>query len=234
MLNLTVVPLDGSPALTTPVTFSANPTLGTPWTTDQQGNGNYSAVWLDSTISGLTGNATLGTLTVTIPANATSMSAYAIHFDHASASPNGIASFPKQTLTGLITLSDRSSSYYNDGIPDSWRLRWFGTIYNLLSVSNACPSGDGMDNWQKYVAGVDPNTPNDFPSLNPKTPVPAGATAAIHWPTVSGKQYVILRSSSLFPGNWSVIATNTGTGTDMEFDDTITGQTRFYRVQILP
>jgi ABC-type transporter Mla subunit MlaD len=70
--------------------------------------------------------------------------------------------------------------------------------------------------------------------LNPKTPVPAGATAAIHWPTVSGKQYVILRSSSLFPGNWSVIATNTGTGTDMEFDDTITGQTRFYRVQILP
>jgi hypothetical protein len=235
MLNLTVVPLDGSPALTTPVTFSANAALGTPLMTDQQGNGNCSAVWLDSTIAGLTGTASLGTLTVTIPANATSMSAYAIHFDHASASPNGIASFPKQTLTGLITLSDRSSSHYNnDGIPDSWRLRWFGTIYNLLSVSTNCATSDGIDNWQKYVAGVDPNTPNDFPSLNPKTPVPAGTTAAIHWPTVSGKQYVILRSSSLFSGNWSVIATNTGTGTDMEFDDTITGQTRFYRVQILP
>ena len=62
-------------------------------------------------------------MTVTIPANATSLSAYAIHFDHASASPNGIASFPKQTLTGLITLSSRTNSYYNDGIPDSWRLR---------------------------------------------------------------------------------------------------------------
>jgi hypothetical protein len=234
MLNLTVVPLDGSPALTTPVTFSASPALGTPYTTDQQGNGNYSAVWLDSTIAGLTGTASLGTLTVTIPANATSMSAYAIHFDHASASPNGVASFPKQTLTGLITLSSRTNSYYNDGIPDSWRLRWFGTIYNLLSVSTNCATSDGINNWQKYVAGVDPNTPNDFPSLNPKTPVPAGTTAAIHWPTVSGKQYVILRSSSLFPGNWSAIATNTGTGTDMEFDDTIAGQTRFYRVQILP
>ena len=234
MLNLTAVPLDGSPALTTPVAFSANAALGTPQITDQQGDGNYSAVWLNSTIAGLTGNATIGTLTVTIPANATSLSAYAIHFDHASASPNGIASFPKQTLTGLITLSSRTNSYYNDGIPDSWRLRWFGTIYNLLSVSNACPSGDGIDNWQKYVAGVDPNTPYDFPSLNPKTPAPAGATAAIHWPTVSGKQYVILRSSSLFPGNWSAIATNTGTGTDMEFDDTTTGQTQFYRVQILP
>ena len=234
MLNLSVVPLDGSPVLTTPVTFSYNPTLGTPWTTEQRGNGNYSAVWLNSGNSGLSNNATIGTLTVTLPANATSLSAYAIHFDHASASPNGIASFPEQTLTGLITLSSRTNSSYGDGIPDSWRLRWFGTVNNLLSVSNACPSGDGINNWQKYVAGVDPNTPNDFPSLNPATPVPAGATASIYWPSVSGIQYVILRSSSLFPGNWSAIATNTGTGTDMEFIDSASGSAHFYRVQILP
>jgi hypothetical protein len=173
-------------------------------------------------------------LIVTIPANAAGNAAYAIHFDHASASPNGLASFPKQTLTGLVTLSSRANSTYGDGIPDLWRLRWFGTVNNILSVSNACPSGDGINNWQKYVAGVDPYTPNNFPSLNPKAPVPAGATAAIHWPTVSGKKYVILSSSSLFPGSWSAIATNTGTGADMEFDDNSTGQTRFYRVQILP
>jgi hypothetical protein len=234
MLNLNVTPLDGSPALTSAVQFTPNPALGDPYTTDSKGNGNYTAVWLDNTISGLTGTTSVGTLTVTIPANATGLSAYAIHFDHASASPNGIASFPKQTLTGMVTLSSRTSSSYGDGIPDLWRLRWFGTVNNILSVSNACPSGDGISNWQKYVAGVDPSTPDDFPSLNSKAPVPAGATAAIHWPTVSGKQYVILRSSSLFPGAWSAIATNTGTGTDMEFDDTTTGQTRFYRVQILP
>ena len=234
MLNLSVVPLDGSPVLTAPVTFSYNPALGSPWTTEQRGNDNYSAVWLNSGISGLTGNVSLGALTVTIPANASSSSAYAIHFDHASASPNGLASFPKQTLTGLITLSSRTNSSYGDGIPDSWRLRWFGTIYNLLSVSNACPSGDGINNWQKYVAGVDPNTPNDFPSLNAATPVPAGAPASIYWPSVSGVQYVILRSSSLFPGSWSAIATNTGTGTDMVFTDPAGGSVQFYRVLIQP
>jgi hypothetical protein len=236
MLNLSVVPLDGSPLLTTPISFSPNTALGQPTSgfTSSRGNGNYAAAWLNSGIAGISNNATLGTLTVTIPANVTSLSAYAIHFDHASASPNGIASFPKQTLTGVITLSSRTNSTYGDGIPDLWRLRWFGTVNNILSVSNACPSGDGIDNWQKYIAGVDPNMPNDFPSLNPKAPVPAGATAAIHWPTVSGIQYVVLRSSSLFPGSWSAIATNTGTGTDMEFDDTTTSQTRFYRVQILP
>lgn len=235
-LNLTVYPLDGSPDLTQPVQFTPAAGLGAPTSgfSTSKGNDSYAAAWLDSTIAGLTGSATIGTLTITLPANATSMSAYAIHFNHASASPNGLASFPKETMTGLITLSSRTNSIYNDGIPDSWRLRWFGTAYNLLSVSNACPSGDGVNNWAKYVAGVDPNAPNDFPSLNSKTPVPSGATAAIHWPTVSGKQYVILRSSSLFPGSWTAIATNTGTGTDMEFDDNSTGTVKFYRVLILP
>jgi sugar lactone lactonase YvrE len=247
MLNISVVPLDGSPALTQPISLTLYPPFNNlndynPAASGLQsssGNGNYSVALLPIRFPipqtlGVSNNAIIGYLTVTIPANATSLSAYAVHFDHASASPNGLASFPKQTLTGVITLSSRTNSTYNDGIPDSWRLRWFGTVNNLLSVSNACPSGDGMDNWQKYVAGVDPNAPNDFPRLNPATPVPAGANAAIHWPTVNGKQYVILRSSSLFPGSWSAIATNTGTGTDMEFDDTTASQTRFYRVQILP
>jgi hypothetical protein len=234
MLNLTVEPLDGSPALTTAVSFTPNSILGTPTLTDSDGNGNYAAAWLNSAITGLTSNANIGTLTVTIPANATSSSAYAVHFDHASASPNGLASFPKETLTGLVLLSSRTNSSYGDGIPDSWRLRWFGTTNNLLSVSNACPSGDGINNYQKFVAGVDPSTAGDFPSVNSQAPVPSGFTSSIHWQTQPGIQYVIERSSSLFSGTWTAIATNTGTGGDMEFDDNYGGAVKFYRVRILP
>jgi hypothetical protein len=234
MLNLSVVPLDGSPALTTPVQFTANSVLGQPYSIDSTGNGNYAAVWLNNTNAGLTGSSVIGTLTVTIPPTATANSAYDIHFDHASASPNGIASFPKQTLTGLVTLSSRTNSTYGDGIPDSWRLRWFGTVNNSLSVSNADACGDGINNWSKFIAGTDPTDPKAYPHLNAATPVPSGSTAAIHWPTINGKKYVILRSSSLFSGGWSAITTNTGTGTDMEFDDSTSGKTQFYRVQILP
>jgi Chitobiase/beta-hexosaminidase C-terminal domain len=234
MLNLTVTPLDGSPALTSAVQFTPNPALGAPYTVDAKGIGNYSAVWLNNAISGLIGSTNVGTLTVTIPAGASGNAAYAVHFDHASASPNGLGSFPKQTLTGLITLNGRTNSVYCDGIPDSWRLRWFGTTNNLLSLSNACPSGDGINNFQKYVAGVDPNTANNFPSLKPKSPAPKGVSSAIHWPTVNGKQYIIERSASLFPGTWSAISTNTGTGTDMEYDDNFGSAVKFYRVRILP
>ena len=233
-LSLKVVPLDGSPALNQPVVFTPAPALGSPSISSSKGVSDYSAAWLNRSIAGLSGDSLIGTLKITIPANAASSSAYAVHFENASASPNGLAVFPKQTLTGLITLSSRTNSTYLDGVPDAWRLRWFGTVNNLLSLSNACASGDGVNNFKKFVAGVDPNVANNFPSVNAVTPVPAGATSAIHWPTVSGKQYAIERSPSLFPGAWSAIATNTGTGTDMEFDDNATGKSQFYRVRILP
>ncbi len=235
MLNLTVEPLDGSPALTTPIQFNQTATvLGAPYTTDSTDNNNFSAVWLNSANAGLTNTVTIGNLIVTIPAGAASNAAYAVHFDHASASPNGLASFPKQTLTGLLTLSSRTNSSFGDGIPDSWRLRWFGTINNILSASNACPSGDGVPNWKKFVAGVDPNVANDFPSVNPRTPAPLGSTTAIHWPSVSGTKYAVERATSLFSSPWTILSTNIGTGTDMEFDDTNSAAVKFYRVRIVP
>jgi hypothetical protein len=233
MLNLTVVPLDGSPAITTPVQFTPNSALGASYTTDSKGNGNYSAVWLNSAIAGLTGTASIGTLTVTIPASATASSAYAIHFDHASASPNGLASFPRQTLTGLITLSSRTNSSYGDGIPDSWRLRYFGTVNNELSVSNADADGDGANNWQEYVAGTDPTDPASCLRAGTDQSVAQNQQdSVIYWPSVSGKQYVIERSASLFPGAWTPISTNNGTGTDMEIHDASGGSFRYYRVRV--
>ena len=49
-----------------------------------------------------------------------------------------------------------------------------------------------------------------------------------------GKKYAIERSTSLFPGNWTAIATNTGTGGELEYVDPPAGQVKFYRVRILP
>lgn len=233
MLNLTVVPLDGSPALTTPVQFTPNSALGQPTVTTSVGDANYAATWLNSAIAGLTGTASIGTLTVTIPANATASSSYAIHFDHASASPNGVAPFPKQTLTGLITLANRSTSSYGDGIPDSWRLRYFGTVDNILSVSNADADGDGVNNWKEYIAGTDPTDPASCLRAGTDQAVAQNQQdSVVYWPSVSGKQYVIERSANLFPPVWTPISTNNGTGTDMEIHDGSGGGFRYYRVRV--
>jgi hypothetical protein len=115
MLNLNVLPQAGAPAIpsTTPVLFTPSAAVGGPTTTtngislsDSHGAGNYAAVWgLAGNGLGLTNAVNLiGTLSVSIPSWAPSGSTYTVNFDHASASPNGLASFPKLTVPGTITV----------------------------------------------------------------------------------------------------------------------------------
>ncbi len=232
-LGITVEPLDGSPAITTPVQFTPNNALGAPTVLNSRGAANYAAAWLNRGIAGLSGDAVLGTLQVTLPATSTSNSAYAIHFDHASGSPNGLVSFPRQTRTGLITRRDRSASSFGDGIPDSWRLRYFGTLNNVLSQASADADGDGATNDQEYRAGTDPNDASSVLRLKSKAGQPQ--ECSVHWPSVSGRQYVIERAASLHAPAWTPVSTNSGTGWDMEYRDTGAGAgPLFYRVRVLP
>ena len=240
MLNVSVTPLDGSPSLTTPVTFTANAPFNNSsiYSARLQTNstGNFAAAFLPtsfpiSSSANVSGSNVIGYLNVTIPANATSMSSYAISFAHASASPNGLISFPRTTYTGLITLSSRTNSYYNDGIPDSWRLRYFGTIYNQLSVSNADADGTGMDNWQKYLAGLNPTDPTSVLNEGTDQPMAQGPQdMVLYWPSVAGQTYIIERSPTLFPAHWTAVSTNIGDGTYMEIHDTSGGPNRYYQV----
>ena len=168
---------------------------------------------------------------MTVPRGAGNNAAYAIVFDHASGSPNGIASFKRNVRTGLITLSNRSGSSYNDGISDAWRLRYFGSVSSVLAQATADADGDGVSNYQEYLAGTDPTDPKSLLKM-------AGASAAangpraITWPSVTGKTYIIERSSSMFGGSWTPVSTNAGTGGPMEFDDASTGTVQFYRVRV--
>ena len=228
-LNLTVHPLDGSPALTAPVAFTPTAALGAPSTSMSEGAGNYAAAWLNSGVVGVLDETVIGTLQITLPAGAPTSAAYAVSFDHASGSPNGLAKFPKQIFSGLITLADRSTSSAGDGISDAWRLRWFGTVNNVLSGTHADADGDGADNLAEFHAGTNPNNLLSVLKLN------AGKDAALNplvrWPSISGKHYVIERSFSLYGDNWNPVSTNTGTGGDLQFSESGSGN-RFYRVRV--
>jgi hypothetical protein len=232
MFNAVIEPLDGSPAINTAVSFSAVSNLGSPYATSSQGANNYGAAWLNSSATGVSGTNVIGTLTVTLPPNVTANSAYLVHFSHFSASPNGLALFHTTVQDGLITVSNRNGSSWNDGIPDTWRLLYFGTVSNMLSAANADPDGDGASNWQEYIAGTNPLDATSVFAFSPSAS-PSGSSFTLQWPSVVNKSYSV--QSSFSPGgSWTTIATNLiGNGQTLQWTDTnaSTGA-RFYRAQV--
>ena len=101
-INVDLVPLDGSPAITNTITFSPAASLGSPAIAMSQIANNYAAAWLNSS-NGVSGTNVIGTFTVTLPPNVTAHSSYLVHFEHFSASPNGLALFHSTVTDGLIT-----------------------------------------------------------------------------------------------------------------------------------
>ena len=125
-----------------------------------------------------------------------------------------------------------------DGIPDTW---W--NEYNVPAderVAAADRDGDDVTNRQEYVLGSDPNAfSSGFPSLGVLS---TGDTFQVSFPTVAGRRYTVMASSSLTGGLWTAV-TNlaggqsnpvTGDGTTQTVTETGLGTTgaRFYRVLV--
>jgi hypothetical protein len=132
----------------------------------------------------------------------------------------------------LLTLTDRSTSSLGDGIPDSWRLRHFGSVSNAVAQANADPDGDGVPNWAEFQAGTDPMDPNS--RLKVAAQGKGSTGLMLHWPTVAGKSYVVEAAASLTNPNWTVVGSGfTGTGQDLQFTPTTQdGSAQFYRVRL--
>jgi hypothetical protein len=232
MFSAVIEPLDGSPPINTPVTFSAVTNLGSPYATTSDAVNNYAAGWLNSAVTGVSGTNVIGTLNVTLPPNVTANSAYLVHFGHFSASPNGVATFHTSLQDGLITVGNRTGSSWNDGIPDTWRLLYFGTVSNALSAAGADPDGDGASNWQEFVAGTNPQDATSVFKFLPALSSP-GSSFTLQWPSVVNKNYTV-QSSASAEGGWSAMASNlVGNSQVLQWTDTnISSSARFYRAVV--
>ena len=246
LLSIRVVALDGSPEITDPISYDEADTLVTASKASKftlpRGPNIFSAAWLDNTVEGVLGTNPIGTLLIHLPSNATADSAYLVHFDKFSASPNGLAIFPSVVEDTLVTLSNRTGSSWNDGIPDAWRLRYFSTVSNDLSAASADADGDGFSNLQEYLAGTNPMDPFSKPQSQPpnrptlglvgvtNNPIP---TFTMQWLSETGRSYFVETSQEAFGTNWMMISTNLpGSGAMTQFTDTnATDATRFYRVR---
>ena len=226
MLNVTIEPLDGSPALTQAIDIVPAGGLGVPGLRSSDGLGNVSVAWLNNTAVGVSSDAVFATLTVAVPASAGPTASYRVHINHFSASENGLALFRRHLHDGVVTLAARTASSWNDSIPDLWRLRFFGTLFDARSVAGSDPDHDSISNLAECRGGTHPL---DASSLLRLAARPTAGGLKFSFPTGQGHTYVIESATDL-TGPWTAISTNAGDGIPREFTET-SGARRFYRVR---
>jgi hypothetical protein len=127
-----------------------------------------------------------------------------------------------------------------DGIPNWWRLQYFGHITGSAfdkSRAQDDADGDGMSNLQEYIAGTSPTDPNSVFKIISITTTAANANA-IAWSSVSGKSYTTFSCDDMTVQNWQPLAngTLTASGAITSCTDAPPGNVlqRFYRVRVNP
>ncbi len=226
MFSVTVQPLDGSPALTSPLDIIPAAALGAPGIRNSVTSNEISVAWLNNTVSGISGDATLATLVIPIPLGAPANAAYRIHFNHFSASPNGLGLLRKSVYDGIVSVSNRGGSSAGDGISDVWRLRWFGSVNDARSGADVDADKDGRTNLQEYQAGTNPVDLRSFLGLGT---APLFNGVKLSFPTGAGRSYILEWAGQL-NGPWNPFSTNIGDGNLREVNDTPLSN-RFYRIR---
>jgi len=147
-------------------------------------------------------------------------------------------------IYGSALLPAQIAQLYNidsvgDGIPDWWRLQWFGSSSstNSASCSNCCAAcdadGTGQNNFFKYIAGLDPTDPTQIFVLQI-----AASNQVMNLsfgPVSTGLTYTVQSSPDLV--NYSGLASNLPPQATSSNQTTVTDlapwpSNEFYRIQI--
>jgi sugar lactone lactonase YvrE len=165
----------------------------------------------------LQGSNYLGAITFTVPASAQTGQSYALHFKGVDGAPDmqtlyQLESFPATVWVNSPALQPPQIT------SDEWRTAFFGSPTSPLAADNVDADGDGMLNWQEYLAGTNPTNALSklvfgTSSLN------ANGTpgVAFTWLTAPGKTYTLQSSPALSGATWTSIHTNVGDGNDYQF-----------------
>jgi sugar lactone lactonase YvrE len=183
--------------------------------------------------AGLKGNSYLGTISFQVPSDAKTGSSYAVHFSGVGGAPNMQSEYQLESFPGRVWVN--STPLQPPQISsDEWRIAFFGSVDNSLAADNVDADGDGMLNWQEYLAGTNPTNSLSklqfsTTSLNPNN----GQGVAMTWLTAPGKTYTLQSSPTITGPNWTTVNTNVGDGNNYQFiQPNQSGAALFYQLRV--
>lgn len=125
-----------------------------------------------------------------------------------------------------------------DGIPDAWELTHTNTLTAFSVTSDA--DGDGVSDWNEYLADTDPNDPAKQLRITSNSVVFFGAndSDALTWTSEPTRQYRVQYRTSLDPNSsWITLNSLFGPDTGLSRTETInlgsSSPQRFFRVEAI-
>jgi hypothetical protein len=131
--------------------------------------------------------------------------------------------------TATIAPGQRDSN----GFPIAWELLYFS---QLGIDPNMDSDGDGMTNWQEYLAGTNPYDKAKWLAIRSFEVAPGGGSITVEWSTEPGRYYYLQQTKDLAGDLWAdsgfgIIAPD-GPTTRRTIIQPV-GASRFFRVQAL-
>ena len=115
----------------------------------------------------LQGSNFLGSITFQVPPSAQTGQSYTLRFSHEDGSPDLDTSYQLESVPGTAWVASAALTPRQIS-SDEWRVDFFGSITSALAQDDADPDGDGMPNWQEYLAGTNPtNALSALQFINP-------------------------------------------------------------------
>ncbi|MBA4388214.1 MAG: hypothetical protein C0404_09550 [Verrucomicrobia bacterium] len=117
------------------------------------------------------------------------------------------------------------------GIPDSWKVQYFGSA-NATNADGMCDAdGDGMNNYGEWKAGTNPT--NSASLLKFAQAAQEGGSLVLSWQSVAGKFYTIRKGTNLFGGFPVLVATNIPGTVGMNVSTLLVNQAaEYYKVKV--
>jgi hypothetical protein len=132
----------------------------------------------------------------------------------------------------IAGMNPTNSDQDADGMPDGWEVRHM--LDPRINDVDGDLDGDGFSNRSEFLAGTDPNNASSYLGMKGAFPQPDGQGVVIHWSSVTGKFYILDRSTNLMDSpSFMTVETNVAgqAGTTSYTDTNAVGPGPvFYRV----
>jgi hypothetical protein len=122
---------------------------------------------------------------------------------------------------------------------NNWAAGWFGTNVSNVSIAgmNADPDGDGVSNFNEFVAGTNPLDATDRFHITSSSYTSPGPVMTVTVTGMAGRHYTLQHTFALSPASWVTADTQTATADNQTVtlhDSSLSGATQaFLRVTVI-